>query len=195
VAPGLSAEQAIAQYSAALPVSMTVGTTVSCQEKYQGRVIGVSAMSLVDSLHYLSAGAVGFARGLNDTPKIAALLLAASAFSPTVAISAVALFMAVGGWISGKNVAETMSQKVTAMNPGQGFSANLVTSLVVIFASKFGMPVSTTHVSCGTLFGIGAVTGQAKWKTILTILIAWVTTLPVAAVLAALSFWVLNRLI
>ncbi len=195
VAPGVSAERAIAMYTELAPVSLTVGTTVTCQEKYQGRVMGVSALSLVDNMHYLSAGAVGFARGLNDTPKIAALLLAASAFSPAAAISAVAIFIAIGGWVSGRKVADTMSYEVTAMNAGQGFSANLVTSFVVIFASRFGMPVSTTHVSCGALFGIGSVTGQAKWKTILGILTAWVTTLPVSAFLGAAAFSVFSRLI
>jgi PiT family inorganic phosphate transporter len=49
------------------------------------------------------------------------------------------------------------------------------------------MPVSTTHVSCGALFGIGAATGQARWRTIGQILAAWVTTLPLAAALGAVS--------
>lgn len=56
--------------------------------------------------------------------------------------------------------------------------------MVVLFASRLGLPVSTTHVSCGALFGIGLITGQARWKTIGRILLAWVTTLPVAAALA-----------
>jgi PiT family inorganic phosphate transporter len=55
------------------------------------------------------------------------------------------------------------------------------------------MPVSTTHVSCGALFGIGATTGQARWNTIFQILLAWVITLPVAAALSALVFVVLER--
>ncbi len=54
--------------------------------------------------------------------------------------------------------------------------------MVVLFASRLGLPVSTT--SCGALFGIGLITGQARWKTIGRILLAWVTTLPVAAALA-----------
>ena len=74
-------------------------------------------------------------------------------------------------------------------------TANLVTSMLVIFASKFGMPVSTTHVSCGSLFGIGAVTRQAKWKTIFQILTAWLTTLPVAAILGAGCFLAIRAMI
>jgi PiT family inorganic phosphate transporter len=78
------------------------------------------------------------------------------------------------------------------MNHGQGCTANLMTSLIVIGASRFGMPVSTTHVSCGALFGIGAVTGQAHWATIAKILLAWITTLPLGAVLGALSVWIMR---
>jgi PiT family inorganic phosphate transporter len=80
-----------------------------------------------------------------------------------------------------------MSHGITRMNHGQGFSANLVTAALVLAASRYGLPVSTTHVSCGALFGIGAVTGQARWKSIGTVLLAWVVTLPTAAILAALA--------
>lgn len=100
--------------------------------------------------------------------------------------------MAAGGILSVKRVAETLSHKITAMNAGQGFTANLMTAGIVIFASRFGVPVSTTHVSCGSLFGLGAITGQANWKMILTILAAWVTTLPAAAILGALFFTLLS---
>jgi hypothetical protein len=54
------------------------------------------------------------------------------------------------------------------------------------------LPVSTTHVSCGALFGIGAVTRQGHWGIILKIVSAWLTTLPTGAVLGALSFWVVS---
>ncbi len=54
------------------------------------------------------------------------------------------------------------------------------------------MPVSTTHVSCASLFGIGAVTHQAQWKTIGQILLAWVITLPAAGLLGALFVTALN---
>jgi PiT family inorganic phosphate transporter len=85
-----------------------------------------------------------------------------------------------------------MSHRITAMNHGQGFTANLVTSVIVIGASRLGMPVSTTHVSCGALFGIGAVAGRAHWQTIGKIFAAWVTTLPLGAALGAASFWAIH---
>lgn len=145
----------------------------------------------IDHLHYFSAGAVSFARGLNDTSKIAALLLVAPLFGGVESGLVVALPMALGGLLSARRVAEVMSRKITPMNHGQGFVANLVTSAIVIVASRFGMPVSTTHVSCGALFGIGAVTRRAHPRMIATILSAWVTTLPVAALLGAIAFRVL----
>jgi PiT family inorganic phosphate transporter len=159
-----------------------------CVDRYQGRVVGLEASRLLDGLHYLSGGAVGFARGLNDTPKIVALMLAAEALPPVWGLTLVALVMAVGGILNARRVAETMSKRITRMNPGQGFTANLVTSLLVASASRLGLPVSTTHVSVGALFGIGMVNGTARVRTILTILLAWVTTLPLGAALAALCY-------
>ncbi len=147
--------------------------------------MGVSAPALLDAAHYLSAGVVSFARGLNDTPKIAALLLVGGILSPAYAIVATAFAIAAGGLLSARRVADTMSHRVTAMNAGQGLTANIVTGLLVVGASRLGMPVSTTHVSCGSLFGIGMVTGQGRWKTVRQILLAWVITLPVAGILGA----------
>ena len=165
-----------------------VGKLSECVERYQGRVLGLTAGPLVDRLHYLSAGAVGFARGLNDTPKMVALLLAGQALDPTLGLALVALVMALGGILNARRVAETMSRRITRMNAGQGFTANLVTAALVTVASRFGLPVSTTHVSCGALFGVGVVNGTAQVRMILTILLAWVTTLPLAALLAAAAY-------
>jgi inorganic phosphate transporter, PiT family len=174
-------------HESSLP-SLSIGSSTACEERYQGRVMGVTAQALVDFVHYLSAGAVSFARGLNDTPKIAALLLTTGALGATGSVLVVGALMAVGGWLNARRVAETMSHRVTDMNPGQGLVGNLVTAGLVILASRLGMPVSTTHVSLGAIFGIGAVTGQARWKVIGTILLAWVTTLPLAALLGATGY-------
>jgi PiT family inorganic phosphate transporter len=175
-------------------VTATVAAVARCEERYTGSVAGVGAQSLLDNLHYLSAAAVGFARGLNDTPKIAALLLGVSVVTPAHGIVAVAVVMSVGGLLSARRVAETMSHRITAMNHGQGFTANLVTAFLVIIASRWGVPVSTTHVSCGALFGIGTATGNARWRTIATIAGAWMITLPLAAAVAATACALLARL-
>lgn len=171
-----------------------MGDAVTCREQYAGQVAGIDAAAALDRMHYLSAGIVSFARGLNDTPKIAALLLIAPVMPAAAGVGIVAAAIALGGVLSARRVADLMSRRITAMNHGQGFTANLVTGLIVIAASRLGMPVSTTHVSCGALFGIGTVTGAARWRTIGTILLAWVTTLPVAAGVAALTAVMLNSL-
>ena len=172
-------------------LSITVDNPSACSQRYAGRVLGVNARALLDGLHFLSAGAVSFARGLNDTPKIAALLLAAAALDMRWGLLAVAGAMALGGVLGARRVAETMSHKLTSMNPGQGFAANLSTALLVTTASLHGLPVSTTHVSVGSLLGMGAVTRQTHWRPVLGVLASWVVTLPCAALLAVGAGWLL----
>ncbi|MCG8451344.1 MAG: inorganic phosphate transporter [Pirellulales bacterium] len=174
--------------------SVSTGTAATCDSRYAGRVLGIEAAVLLDKLHYLSAGVLSFARGLNDTPKIAAMLLVAPAFTGLSACVAVGVLIAVGGVISARRVAETMSQRITQLNHGQGFTANLLAGAIIIGASRFGMPVSTTHVSCGALFGIGAVTCSARWKTVGTILLAWITTLPLGGFLGYATFRALQSM-
>ena len=98
--------------------------------------------------------------------------------------------MAIGGLLAARRVAVTMSDRIVEMNHGQGFTANLVTAFLVTVASRLGIPVSTTHVSCGSLFGLGAVTGTARWEMNLGITLAWVVTLPAAALR---PWWLLSR--
>ncbi len=145
----------------------------------------------LDVLHYLSTGAASFARGLNDTPKMAALLLVAPGLDMRWGFLAVAVTIALGGLLDADKVAETLGKKVTGMNPGQGFAASLVTAVLVTTASFHSLPVSTTHVSVGSLLGMGATTRQAKWRKVGEILLAWVSTVPCGAILAALAYWVI----
>lgn len=155
--------------------------------------VALDAATALDAGHVLSAGALGFARGLNDTPKIAALLVAAPAIGLGGSLTLVALVMAAGGLLTARRVAETMSHEITPLNSGQGFTANAVSAGLVIFASRLGIPVSTTHVTCGALFGIGVSTGEGRWATVGKIALAWVATLPIAAALAALAALALGR--
>jgi PiT family inorganic phosphate transporter len=180
----VDASGAVTSASAALRV--VHGESERCAG-YSGTVAGVSAQRLLDACHLATAGAVSFARGVNDTPKIAALLLLAAPLglaggSPLLLVG---LVMAVGGLLAARKVAATMSHGITSMNDGQAFTANLATALMVLVASRFGLPVSTTHVSVGALFGIGAVNGSARWKTIAAIVLSWVLVLPLSALLSA----------
>lgn len=154
---------------------------------YAGTVAGVSAQRALDGCHLLTAGAVSFARGVNDTPKIAALMLLAApaGLGGAPSLLLVGVCIAAGGLLAARRVAATMSHGITPMNDGQAFTANLTTACLVLVASRYGLPVSTTHVSVGALFGIGATAGSARGKTVAAILLAWVVILPAAALLAA----------
>jgi PiT family inorganic phosphate transporter len=173
----------------ALP-DVNVDLMTNCTQRYNGKMLGVNTQRALDLSHFISAGSVCFARGLNDTPKIVALLLVVHALGIRSAMLVIATGMAVGGLLSARQVAETMSRKITPLTHGQGFTANLVTATLVIMASRMGMPVSTTHVSCGSLFGIGLITRQANLRVMSEILMAWLLTLPIAAILAGLIYYV-----
>lgn len=146
----------------------------------------------LDVLHFLSGGAASFARGLNDTPKMAGLLLVAHALDLRWSIFLIAVMTLIGGLVDAKNVAETLGKKITDMNPGEGFAANISTALLVSTASYHSLPVSTTHVSVGSLLGIGIVTRKAHWPSVGSIVLSWLITLPCAAAIAALAVWVLG---
>lgn len=148
----------------------------------------------LDVLHLLSAGAASFARGLNDTPKMTALLLLVPGIDIRWGFLIVAGMIATGGLLDADRVAETLGKKITDMNPGQGFAASLTTAGLVTTASFHSLPVSTTHVSVGSLLGIGAVTRQAKWKVVGEILLAWVSTVPCGAILGAVAYWAISRI-
>jgi PiT family inorganic phosphate transporter len=146
---------------------------------------------MLDVLHYISCGAASFASGLNDTPKMAALFFAFPGLNLHWGFLIIAVFIAMGGLLDADRVAETLGKKVTAMNPGQGFAASLVTAGLVTTASLYSLPVSTTHVSVGSLLGIGIATRQAHWRKGGEILLAWVSTVPCGAILAAFAYWVI----
>ncbi len=148
----------------------------------------------LDILHFLSTGAASFARGLNDTPKMAALLLVAPGLDIRWGFAAVAVMIAAGGLLDADRVAETLGRKVTGMNPGQGFAASLVTAVLVATASFHSVPVSTTHVSVGSLLGMGATTHQAKWRKAGEILLAWISTVPCGAILGAIAYVIVSQL-
>jgi inorganic phosphate transporter, PiT family len=160
-------------------------------KEYQGDFFGIDNQKLLDGAHIFSGGAVCFARSLNNTPKFVALLIAVQAVDLKFSMLTVALGMLFGGILHSRKIAVLMSKKITRLNHGQGFSANLTTALLVIVASKIGFPVSTTHVSVGSLFGIALVSKKANKKIILEILLSWVLTLPIAALMSALVYKVL----
>ena len=171
---------------------ITYDTETNCVEHYTGKFFGINLQKLLDSAHFFSAGVVCYARGLNDTPKIVAILIAMNALEIKTGLFLVGIAMALGGILNARSVAETMSKKITPMTHGQGFTANITTGFLVIVASRLGVPVSTTHVSVGSISGIGLLTGKADKKLLSGILLSWLLTLPIAAFISAIIYFSLN---
>jgi len=162
----------------------------------QGLVVGL------DTIHWISSGLASFARGTNDAPKIVAMLLlgATTAAWPSVsaqlaAFGGVALAMGLGSYFGGLRVTEVLAEKVTTMDHAEGLSANLTTSSLVLVSGTLGLPVSTTHVSSSAIIGIGLLKGlnAVRWATVRDMVLAWIVTLPAAALLACLAYPILSR--
>jgi PiT family inorganic phosphate transporter len=144
----------------------------------------VSIAALLDRLHIASAVMICFARAVNDTPKLAALLAAAHLLGAPGSVLMIAGVMAVGGLLGARKVAETMSQRLSRMDNTQGIAANLITAFLVLAASKFALPVSTTHVAIGAIAGAGVNAGTLNLATLRNVMLAWVATMPLAAAIA-----------
>ena len=160
-----------------------------CQrDDFDGGLLMIPTQKILSSLHLLSAFALCFARGLNDTPKIVGIVFAAQIADNSSALVAVAAAMALGGLIQSRKVAECMSKRVTTLVEPQALIANLVSSFYVIGASRLGLPVSTTHISVSSISGVGLVNGTAHLGVIKNILLSWVLTLPIAAIIGMIVY-------
>jgi PiT family inorganic phosphate transporter len=174
-----------------IPMLVT-GTEAECAARPS--IASVSTSSAANAVHWFSGGMVGFARGWNDAPKIAALCLIALPKNTGVAFTVVTIAMALGGLVSGRRVLETLAKKLTPMPLPESLTASLTTACLVSLASWKGLPVSTTHVSTGAIIGAGLKNNPAsvKWKKVGEIALSWVITLPAAALLAGLAKWLLH---
>ena len=160
------------------------------------RALGSSRPGAARALHWTSCFAGAFARGLNDTPKIAALGLACAGgkLAPGFLFPALAAANALGGWWLGGRVTRTLGCRMAAISEHEGAAANLTTSLLAGATAFHGLPVSTTHVSGSAIAALGASRGSVDWKVARDIALAWIVTLPTAAALSALAFALLSRL-
>jgi len=158
----------------------------------------------LDSIHWISSGFASFARGTNDAPKIVAMLLLGSATatwpsvsSQFIAFGGVAMSMGLGSYFGGLRVTKVLAENVTKMNHGEGLSANLTTSSLVLASGFFGLPVSTTHLSSSAIIGIGLLKGwrTVRWTTVRDMVLAWIVTLPASALLGCIAYLILTRLL
>lgn len=164
----------------------------------KGLVVGL------DSIHWISSGLASLARGTNDAPKIVAMLLLGHSLTTpadsalrTAVFSGVTIAMGVGSYWGGLRVTQVLAEKVTRMNHVEGLSANLTTSSLVMISAMLGLPVSTTHVSSSSIIGIGLLKGlqAVRWTTVRDMALAWIVTIPVAALLACLGYLLLIRIL
>jgi inorganic phosphate transporter, PiT family len=174
-----------------------LGTTSSadCKPAAGRSIAPLAPARALDAAHVLSALGVSFARGVNDTPKIAAVGLAGAGLGVIETGVPVVIAMALGGLMAARRITETMAWRVARMDPSEGLGGNLVTTGLVLTASGLALPVSTTHVSCGALFGIAAANQSGRRRTIVVIALAWGVTMPLGAMLGVLCHYLLNGVV
>lgn len=147
-----------------------------------------------DALHWGASAALSFARGLNDNAKLAAM--AALGFTAVggplwLAFLVCAAAMTLGSYVAGLRVTRTLGERVVHMDRDTGLAAALVPAGLVLAASFYALPVSTTHVSTGAIVGAGVRQGgdAVEWSRVGSLLMAWIVTLPIAAAAAAGVTW------
>lgn len=153
----------------------------------------------VNHLHWLTSGATCLARGMNDAPKIAALMLVPLSLAGSGQVSRIFVFflvaiaMASGSLRGGLRVTALLAEKVTRLDHRDGFLTNFVTSVLVALGAFGGVPMSTTHVSSGAIIGAGAQKGRAGLNaaTVRNMALAWIVTLPAAAALGIAAYFVM----
>lgn len=150
-------------------------------------------------LQFLSASLYSLGHGGNDAQKtmgiIAVLLFSQGLTGPEFTVplwvvlscqAAMALGTLLGGW----RIVHTMGSKITRLTPMQGFCAETGGAITLFGATFLGIPVSTTHTITGAIVGVGAArrVSAVRWGVAGNIVIAWVITLPIAALIAAVTY-------
>ncbi len=154
-------------------------------------------------LQLLSAAAFSLGHGGNDAQKsmgiiwVALIVTGMASKDEKIALwivlschSAIALGTLTGGW----RIVKTMGQRITKLKPFEGFCAETAGAITLFGATHFGIPVSTTHTITGAIIGVGARKGASavKWGVTRKIFWAWILTIPVSALVAAVMFHFLN---
>ena len=150
----------------------------------------------------ISACFVAFSHGSNDVGNAVAPLAAIAYIRrtgsfPSEDFSVPLWILVLGGAgiviglaIWGKNVIATVGEKIIELQPSGGFCAELATATTVLLASRFGLPVSTSHALVGAVVGVGLIKAwkTVRLETLLSIGSAWLVTIPIAAGLGAIIF-------
>jgi PiT family inorganic phosphate transporter len=170
-----------------------------------------TADSYFRRLQLFSAAAYSFSHGTNDAQKtmgiITPLLFSIGYYGASVdpnnlpvpiwviliAHAAIALGTLTGGW----RIVKTMGYKITKLRPVHGFAAETAGAATILGASALGIPVSTTHIICTSIMGVGTTMGAStvKWGVARTIAFAWILTIPLAALIGFVSFAIIRVVI
>jgi PiT family inorganic phosphate transporter len=149
-----------------------------------------------------SAAVLSLGHGTNDAQKtmgiIAGVLFTAGYVKtfdiPFWVVLSAHLAIGLGTLSGGWRIVRTMGQKITALRPVGGFSAETAGAISIIGAAWAGIPVSTTHTITGAIIGVGSTRrlSAVKWGVTRRIVWAWIITIPAAAAIAAASFWLIR---
>jgi PiT family inorganic phosphate transporter len=162
-------------------------------------------------LQLFSAGIYSFSHGTNDAQKtmgiITPLLFSIGYFGASVdpnnlpvpiwvilsAHAAIALGTLAGGW----RIVKTMGHRITKLRPVHGFAAETAGAATILGASIAGIPVSTTHVICSSIMGVGATKrlSAVRWGIARNIVWVWILTIPISALLGFVAFQVIQLFI
>ncbi|NOZ78267.1 MAG: inorganic phosphate transporter [Acidobacteria bacterium] len=156
-------------------------------------------------LQIVTACTVAFAHGANDVANAVGPLAAVVALVKSgqvmskVPVPVWVLALGGAGIVTGLatfgyRVIRTVGTKITAMNPSRGFSAEFGGAVTVLFASRLGLPISTTHVIVGAVIGVGLARGVVALdlKVIKEIVVTWVVTVPAAAIVSIACYYILR---
>jgi PiT family inorganic phosphate transporter len=135
-------------------------------------------------------GVIALALVLHDHGSVATLTV------PTWVKVAAGVAIAFGTYVGGWRIMQTLGQGIFKLEPESGFAAQAATGATIYAATKYGYPLSTTHVISGAITGAGATTrlSAVRWGIAGRIAFAWILTLPASAATAAILFWPLHTL-
>ena len=168
------------------------------------RSLDQSTFLLFSWMQVFTAAGFAFSHGSNDIANaigpFAAVLdvlhsgeINATAPVPPAAMLAFGIALVAGLWFIGREVIQTVGTELTRMHPSSGFAAELSAAAVVLMASAFGIPVSSTHILVGAVLGIGLANHSTNWNLMKPIAAAWIITLPAAALLSSFIFVILRE--
>jgi PiT family inorganic phosphate transporter len=151
-------------------------------------------------LQFVSASLYSLGHGGNDAQKtmgiIAVLLysqghLGGEFHVPFWVVITCQAAMGLGTLFGGWRIVRTMGSRITRLTPVQGFCAETGGAITLFLATWLGVPVSTTHTITGAIVGVGAArrVSAVRWNVTTNILLAWVITMPAAAIVGALFYW------